>query len=155
MPLSLIDFFNSREQATILFALVLFAAIKTDGLGNSFASILPNPIQIEASTDLASAALYCAGLVYVGKQLGLWHGTAVKETVYWFFGVGVVLVGDALVRRPEFKKVGRRALRFTIFVEFLVNLYVLPFVAEFFLVPLLAIRDPRPPHVQGGTSGCQ
>lgn len=71
----------------------------------------------------------------------MWHTTAVKETVYWFAASGVALVGNATQADPEdpdyYVKLLRKAVRFTIVVEFLVNLYVFPLAAELVLVPIL------------------
>jgi hypothetical protein len=58
-----------------------------------------------------------------------------EGTAYWFFTGGVILIGravsDAKPSDPGFyRKVLRDAIRFTILIEFLVNLYVFPFAVE-------------------------
>jgi hypothetical protein len=76
--------------------------------------------------------------------VGLWHTTALKETVYWFVTGGVVLVGRAVTHaKPSdpgfYKDLLRQAVRFTILIEFLVNLYVFPFVIELILMPIILL----------------
>ena len=67
-----------------------------------------------------------------------------KETIYWFITGGAVLAGHAVehaapFHRAFYLKLIRHAIRFTIVVEFLVNLYVFPFLAELILVPFVAL----------------
>jgi hypothetical protein len=61
--------------------------------------------------------------------------------VYWFVGTAVVLLGDATHSSPHepemAKKLFRRAVRFTLIVDFLIALYVFPFGVELFLVPFI------------------
>ena len=94
----------------------------------------------EATPLFGSAAAYSAGVVYLAWRLGLWHTTAMKETVYWFVGSAVVLVGNATTESPRdpgyFKKLLRHAVRLTIIIDFIVNLYVFPILVEFVLVPV-------------------
>lgn len=85
--------------------------------------------------------LYTAALVLVAQEIGLWHTSAIKETVYWYVGTGAVLASKAVAAKHfdrEFvARTARTAVRFTILVEFLLSLYVLPFVWELFVIPIL------------------
>jgi hypothetical protein len=81
--------------------------------------------------------------VLAADATGLWHTTAIKETVYWFIGTAAVLTGNAMTTRDfgrdYAKRLARKALRIALVVEFLINLYPLPFIAELVLVPALAL----------------
>jgi hypothetical protein len=73
-------------------------------------------------------------------KLGLWHTTALKETIYWFVGTGAVLAGNATNATPSrdyVKQIVGRLLRVTLVIEFIVNLYVFPLIAEIVLVFLV------------------
>jgi hypothetical protein len=89
------------------------------------------------------AAAYSAGVVYLASRVGLWHTSATKETVYWFFGTGVAVVGNATSMSPTdpdfVRKLVSRAVRLTVVVEFLVNLYVFPLAVELVLVPVILL----------------
>jgi hypothetical protein len=143
--LAVLDFLNSREKALVvwLVAIVAFAALKSDGLASSFLGVLRALCSSKLLLLFGSAALYSAALVFLGKELGLWHTTATKATVYWFFGTGVILVGRATQVCPDdsafLRKLLRGALKLTILVEFLVNLYVFPVAIELLLVPLILL----------------
>jgi hypothetical protein len=143
--LSFFDFLNNREKAILFWtiAMVAFSVFKSDGLGGSFLSVLRALASPKLLVLFGSAATYCAALLFVANYLGLWHTTGIKATVYWFFGTGVVLVGSATAARPglpiTLRPLLRRALKLTILVEFLVNLYVFPFVAELVVVLLASL----------------
>lgn len=144
VPLAFLNFLDSREKAILLWAvaLVAFAAVKSDGFVSSLIGVLRALAATKLLLLFGSAAVYCAAVVLGEKYAGLWHTTAVKETVYWFFGTGVILVGNAVEWRDDpacLKKLLRQALRFTIIVEFIVNLYVFPLAVELLLVPLLLL----------------
>lgn len=136
------DFLNSREDALALWAVVVLAfsfykaprEIGTALLGVFHALIHPKLLLL-----FGAAVVYCGLVIYAAKELGLWHTTALKETIYWFVGTGVVLVGDAVARAnpsdPRFlRRVLRRVVGVTILIEVIVNLYVLPFSVEFVLL---------------------
>jgi hypothetical protein len=143
--LAVLDVLNSREEAAVLWlvAIVAFAAIKSDSLGSSFLGVLRRLASPKLLLLFGSAALYSGALVFAGKEIGLWHTSATKATVYWFFGTGVILVGNATQVSPDdpffVRKLLRGALKLTILVEFLVNLYVFPLAVELFLVPLILL----------------
>ena len=82
-----------------------------------------------------SVLLYSALLVYGARQVGLWHPTALKATVYWFIGTGVVLAGQAVTEGARddgafLRKVPRRVVAATIVTGFMVNVYALPLAIE-------------------------
>jgi hypothetical protein len=148
--LAFLDLLNAREKAIVLWfvALVVFAAIKSDGLGSSFLGVLRALASHKLLLLFGAAAVYSGGLVFFGNgglvffgnEVGLWHTSATKATIYWFFGTAVILVGNATQVSPDdpafIRRLLRGSLKLTILVEFLVNLYVLPMVVELLLVPL-------------------
>jgi hypothetical protein len=143
VPLAFLGFLDSREKAVLLWALMLvvLAAAKGEGFVGSLIGVLRAPTP-KLLLIFGSAAVSCAAVVLLASEVGLWHMTAIKATVYWFFGTGVVLVGNAIQWQddPDCRtKLLRQALRFTIIVEFLINLYVFPLAVELLLVPLVLL----------------
>jgi hypothetical protein len=144
---AILDFLDGREKAVLFWvaAILVFAVVKSGGdLASSFAQVLRSLLAPKLLLLFASAAVYCAGAVYLARWLGAWHTTTLKETVYWFVTGGVVLAGRAVAKAAPFDRrfylqLLRHAVRFTIIVEFLVNLYVFPFLAELVLVPVILL----------------
>jgi hypothetical protein len=141
--LAFLDFLDSREKAVLVWTLVAlaWALIKVDGFLASVGGIL-RVLCGKLLLPFVLLASYCAGVVIAAQALGLWHTTAIEETVYWFLGTGVLLVGRAIesASNPNWaRKILRPALRLTLIVEFLVNLYVFPFGVEMVLVPFVVL----------------
>jgi hypothetical protein len=142
---SVTDALNAREVAALLWLLALFGYGWWKGgrdVTSSAGGVVRAFFQWKLQLLFLSAALYCAGVVLLAAWAGLWHTTAAKETAYWFLTGGVVLVGRAVSHAKPFDadfywRLLRDALRFTILIEFLVNLYVFPFAVELFFVPFL------------------
>jgi hypothetical protein len=139
------SFLNSREDAFLLWSLIILGLVfYKDPRGT--ATAVWGGVRALCTPKLlllyGSAALYSAGVVLLASRLDLWHRSALRETIYWFLGTAVVLVGYAVTHPPGdklFLKILRRALAVTIIVEFAVNLYVFPLLVEIILIALVLL----------------
>jgi hypothetical protein len=135
------DFFNSREDALLICGLAILAFVvykDPRGIGSAFLNVLRAFVQPKLLILYGVTLAYSALVVYAAAALDLWHTTAVKATIYWFLGSGVVLVGEAVSRiSPRDPAVWRRVLRrviaITLAIEFIVNVYALPLLVELVL----------------------
>jgi hypothetical protein len=142
--LAVADFLNAREKATIIWGVLLLIYVwhKDRSIGWSFLHVFRAMFHPKLLTIWAATAIYTATLVFAAYTAHLWHTTALKETLYWFVATGAVLAGGATTAqfdRAYARRLARKALRFTLVVEFLVGLYVLPLGVELVLVPLVAL----------------
>lgn len=134
---------DSREQAIAVWVLAFacFALSKRD-IRQALGGVIRAFVAPKLLLLYVSAGVYTAGVVYGAHLLGLWHPSSLKETLYWFVGGALVFVGGATHAVGEsayFKRTIRRAVKLTIVIEFVVGFYVLPFVAELLLVPVIAL----------------
>lgn len=134
---------DSREQAIAVWMLAFacFALSKRD-IRQAFGGVLRALVAPKLLLLFVSAGVYTVGVLYGANLLGLWHTSSSRETLYWFVGGVLVFAGGAThaVGEPEyFKRTIRRAVKLTLVIEFIVGFYVLPFVAELFLVPVIAL----------------
>jgi hypothetical protein len=145
--LALFEVLDGREKAALLWLCLIVAYGVVQG-GRSVTSSAREVVRSFFRWKLlflfGTAALYCAGVVALGAWAGLWHTSAAKETVYWFVTGGVVLVGRAVTdARPTdpgfYAGLIRQAVRYTMVIEFLVNLYVFPFLVELVVVPFVLL----------------
>jgi hypothetical protein len=139
------DFLNSREDAilvwTVVSTLVIVGLLSRDPRVSAW-SVVRAFLTPKLVVLFGSAALYAAGVVLAAERIGLWHTTALKETVYWFIGSGVVLVTkavEATASRAYLRQVARKAIGLTIIIEFVANFYTLPLGYELVLVPLVVV----------------
>jgi hypothetical protein len=146
LVLALVDFLNSREDAILVWTIALIAFVVWKG-GEDFWASIAAFVRAAAAPKLlvlfGSAAAYCAAVVFAAERAGLWHSVTLKETVYWFVGSGIVLVGNATHASPGdaryFRKVLRNAVSVTIAIAFIVNVYVFPLAVELILVPIVLL----------------
>jgi hypothetical protein len=137
------DFLNSREDALLLWTLLILGYLvykDSRGIGALAWRSIPAFIMPKLALLFGSAALYSAGLVLLGERIGLWHTTALKETVYWFIGSAVILTARAVDATPSWgylRTVAHHAVSLTLIVTFLVNFYVFPLAAEMVFVFLV------------------
>lgn len=146
------DFLNSREDAIVVWslAIITFALYKDSrGVGASIVAFVRAFFQHKLLLLFGGALVYSAGVVYVAYTFGLWHRPSMKETIYWFVGSAIALAGTAVTdgarnRREIVRSVARRILAVTVIVEFVVNVYTMPFVAElvgvFFVLALTGMQ---------------
>jgi hypothetical protein len=152
------EFLNSREDAILIWA-VLILAFAFSQNGSAIASSLWSVVCAlfgKVFILFALAAAYSAAVLILANRLRVFHASATKEAIYWFFGVGLVLVGNATHATPDSsyakQVILRRVLTATILTDFVVNFYVFPLGAEIVLVfiiflfvtlQVVATRDPR------------
>lgn len=140
------NFLNSREDAALIWSGVLLAYVlfkDPRGIGGSLFGVIRALLTPKLLLLFGTVLAYCAGLVLLAWWLGVWHTTALKETVYWFFGTGVVLVGQAITaspRDPAFaRRVFHKVVSVTVLIEFAANLYAFPLGVELVLVFLASL----------------
>ena len=161
------EFLNSREDAILLWALVILGFVLHKdfrGITGSLLGVLRALHHRKLLLLFGSALLYSAALVYAASALGLWHVTALKATIYWSLGSAVVLAGAAVTEGAQderlfLRKVVRRVVAVTVVTEFVVNVYALPFAIEVVCVLVLfafagmqavAAHDTSMPHATRG-----
>ena len=142
---AVLDVLNAREKASLLWLIVFiafcaFRSKRDRDLARSLAGLARAFFQWKLQLVFVSALLYCAGFVALAAWIGVLHMMAAKDALYWFFTVGIVLVGRAISHArpfdPKFyRNLLRDAIKLTILFEFLVNLYTFPLLVELILVP--------------------
>jgi hypothetical protein len=141
------SFLNSREDALLVWTgIILVYAVSKDtrGIGGSFLGVVRAVLAPKLLMVFGSASLYSALLVYGAAVLDVWHSSALKETIYWFLGTGVALVGQAVVSGTKsesalVRKVFRRVVTATVLVEFAANLYAFALPVELVLTAILLV----------------
>lgn len=134
---------NNRQLASVLL-LALFAAwVLTRGdLRQGVGSILRSLGDPKLLVPILLFVGYVAGLVLAGQRADLWDAELATDTVFCFAGTAFVLFVNMNKVAEEKHYVRRTALktvRLTVFLEFVVNLFVLPLWAELLVQPVLIV----------------
>ena len=143
--MAVVDFLNSREKAVALWtlAVLVYVFFKSDKFARQLLALLRTALAPKLVLPAVVAAAYSTGLVLATSRLGLWHEAEIKETIYWFFGTALVLVGGAISAQAFDRALARRlihrALRGVLVIEFLVGIYVMLLPVELLFVPLVGL----------------
>jgi hypothetical protein len=132
---------NNRETAMLVWTgIALIWMLRNRDLRRSLGSLARTVLQPVILLPVLALAAYVAGCLWLGAQVEAWNWRLINETIWWFLATGFVLLFGATRVAEEddfFLRTAKRALTITIFAEFFVNLVVMPFWAEFLLVPIL------------------
>lgn len=134
---------DNRELALVgwLGLLFVFALVNRTGrsaLTQLAAAFLKVPLVL----IFLSMVVYVAGLVFLLHWARLWTLPLISETVLWFFGPAVILLSrfDRASNNPRFlREALLGVLKYTLILEFVMNLRPAGLLVEILLVPILTI----------------
>ena len=134
--------FTNREISILLwFSLIAAWILSKREFRSSILSMVKQFLHPKIFAPFLLAAGYVALIVMGLERLGLWDPTLLKSTLIWGLGAGVVMffnspgINDG---RKFFFKTITDTLKLIIVVEFVINFYVFPLIAELILVPVLS-----------------
>ena len=135
--------FDNRELAVVFWLIIMLVAAATSGkvrasMVGVVRAFYVRPILI----GLLLLAAYFSGLVVLLAKLGVWGPAQLKLTLLWFFTVGAVglFSAQAISENPcRLSQSVRSNLKITVLLEFFVNLYRMPLLAELVFVPFTAV----------------
>lgn len=134
---------NNRQWAFIVWIAVLVVwAVARRSTRSSLGSVLSAVASPKVLASLAVLAGWVAGLVYLASQVRLWDTDRTTDTIFWFLTTGLVLFGNFGHVSKERHFLRRKAvatLEISSVVEVLSEVFVLNFVSELFLLPVLAM----------------
>ena len=132
---------NGREIALVVWALIALVLILLNRKTRpAFWSVVKALLNQKIIIPLVLALAYSSVSIWILNFVGIWGITLLKDTIFWLLGTATVLFfntnkasQDALL----FRKMILGTVAFTVFLEFLANLYSFPFIVEFALIPFL------------------
>ncbi|RID81545.1 hypothetical protein [Mesobacillus zeae] len=147
--------FNNRELAigfwTIIF--IIFA-LSISSVRKQLQSLIKTMFNRKLILWYISMVLYVFGMVFVLFQIGFWKVSLLKETIFWFLFVGILLSFRAVDKAKDsqyFVNLIKDNIKVIIVVQFISNLYSFSFIWEVIVVfiaiftsLLIAIVDTMP-----------
>jgi hypothetical protein len=135
--------FTNRDWAS-LFWLGLFVAwvLSKKDVRSSLADVARTAMTPKILLPTLTMFGYIAATVLVGAKLKLWNSDLFKDTVVWSFGPALVLlfsISDAGEKEHFFRRAVLNTIKYTILIEFYMNLVVLSLPVELVLVPVVTI----------------
>ncbi len=135
--------FNNREIALISYLLVLIIWTLTKKKNRkSIVLVIKAFMAWKILASIFVLMLYVALIVFGLFKIGLWDKSLIKDTVYWTFGVGFIIMMNfdkVLKEEHYFKYLIKENFKVLIIIEFLVGLYVFGIITEFILMPFVIL----------------
>lgn len=135
--------FDNREIAVCVWAFVLIAwATSKPDVRSTMANLVSAAFAKQIVVSVVIFAAYFVGFVWVLSVAGIWAESQLKLTVFWFLSAGLAglasaaKVGDGSANVKE-KIKGNFSI--SVFLDFFVNLYRMPLLAELLFVPFTAV----------------
>ena len=137
----LIDLFNTRELATIVWAAVaLCGALLIPGVRKTAPRLLRSALAGKLVVAVVLLGVYTFAVAYGLYRIGLWTPDLLKDTVFWFLGGAVVMLFGVLEAGPDqhyFRKLLRNSVGLVIVLQFLTNTYTFALWVELIAIPVL------------------
>lgn len=135
--------FNNREIALISYLLVFIIwALTQKKIRKSFIPVIKAIMAWKILASIFALMIYVAVVVYGLSKIGLWDKSLIKDSVYWTFGVGLVIMmsfDKALKEEHYFKNLVKENFKVLLIIEFIVGLYVFGIITEFILMPFVIL----------------
>lgn len=131
--------FNNREIALLLWIAVIVLAVLLSKLRKSLVPIIKILTSKMFLIIFSLIGAYLFGIIFLFKQLDVWQNSNLKDILFWLFTVGLILVfkiNDAK-SNAYFKGIFLSAIKWTIVLEFIVNLYSFSLFTEIIILPVL------------------
>ncbi|GHO84359.1 hypothetical protein [Dictyobacter formicarum] len=138
--------FNNREKAIIIwFCILLVWSLSHKSVRGSIKGPVVTIVKILFSLKIGIPLLLMGGyvilIVFLFSRLNLWDVSLLKDTLLWFFGSACIMFGNTSKAGQDskyFKNAIVETVKFSVFIEFVVNLYVFNIFIELILVPILS-----------------
>ncbi|HAF61392.1 MAG TPA: hypothetical protein DCK95_03590 [Anaerolineaceae bacterium] len=135
--------FDNREIAVCVWAFVLIAwATSKLGVRSSMADLVRAAFKKQIVVSIVIFTAYFIGFVWILSVVGIWAESQLKLTVFWFFSAGLAgLTSAAKVSdgSANVKEKIKSNFSISVFLDFFVNLYRMPLLAELIFVPFMAV----------------
>lgn len=133
--------FNNREIALIFYLLIFIIwALTKKNIRESIKGVIKTLFEFSIVISIALLVVYVFSIVCLLYLLQFWDMTMIKDTAYWTFGVGFILMMNSnKVSKQEnyFIKIVKDNFKLMALVQFIVGLYVFGLVTELILMPIL------------------
>ena len=138
---NLLDAMNGREKALLTWGVIAFIFILVNRKTRSAVfDVIKAFLNIKIIAPFLAMFCYSGVLLWILSTVGFWNTTLLKDTLFWLFGIAIVLFFNTNKASQDpslFRKMLLETVAFTVFLEFLANLYSFSFIVELSLMPIL------------------
>lgn len=135
--------FNNREIALIsyLTIFILWTLFQKE-IRQSIVLVIKAFFAWRVLVSIFALLIYVALISFGLFKIELWDKSMIKDTVFWTFGVGFIIMmhfDKALKEDHFFRNLIKENFKVLIILEFIVGLYVFGIITEFILMPFVIL----------------
>jgi len=140
----ILETFNNREIALITYLLIFIGwiLITKKKVRSSVADLLRILFGKKIFPAILFLIIYISIISVALSYISLWDTSMIKDSIYWTFGVGFILLmnsNKALEEEHYFRKILRDNFRLALIIEFILGLYVFGLVVEYILAIIIIL----------------
>jgi len=131
--------FNNREIALLFWIALIVLAVLLSKLRKSLVPIFKILTGKMFLIIFSLIGAYLYGIILLLQNLEVWQSSNLKDVLFWLFSVGLILVFKINEAKSNayFKGIFLSAIKWTILLEFIVNLYSFSLLTEIIILPVL------------------
>lgn len=131
--------FNNREIALLFWIALIVMALLLSKLRKSLVPIFKILTGKMFLIIFSLIGTYLYGIILLLQNLEIWQSSNLKDVLFWLFSVGLILVFKINEAKSNayFKGIFLSAIKWTIVLEFIVNLYSFSLLTEIIILPVL------------------
>lgn len=131
--------FNNREIALLFWIALIVMALLLSKLRKSLVPIFKILTGKMFLIIFSLIGAYLYGIILLLQNLEIWQISNLKDVLFWLFSVGLILVFKINEAKSNayFKGIFLSAIKWTIVLEFIVNLYSFSLFKEIIILPIL------------------
>ena len=131
--------FNNREIALLFWIALIVMALLLSKLRKSLVPIFKILTSKMFLIIFSLIGAYLYGIILLLQNLEVWQSSNLKDVLFWLFSVGLILVFKINEAKSNayFKGIFLSAIKWTIVLEFIVNLYSFSLLTEIIILPVL------------------
>jgi hypothetical protein len=131
--------FNNREIALLFWIALIVMALLLSKLRKSLVPIFKILTGKMFLIIFSLIGAYLYGIILLLQNLEIWQISNLKDVLFWLFSVGLILVFKINEAKSNayFKGIFLSAIKWTIVLEFIVNLYSFSLLKEIIILPIL------------------
>jgi hypothetical protein len=138
----LLEIFSTRELSLLLWiSVILIAILLVKSIRKSIFAIFRLFFSKQILPVVIALTIYTLLSVLFLKQVSLWDKSLIKDTVFWFIGFAMVIFFTINKAKDTsfFKTILKECFKWTIFIEFFVNLYTFSLITEIIMLPIIVL----------------
>jgi hypothetical protein len=138
----LLEIFSTRELSLLLWiGVILIAMLLVKSIRKSIFAIFRLFFSKQILPVVIALTIYTLLSVLFLKQVSLWDKSLIKGTVFWFIGFAMVTFFTINKAKDTsfFKTILKECFKWTIFIEFFVNLYTFSLITEIIMLPIIVL----------------